>query len=179
MELTDLELKLEELNPRLKAIAHKISFSSPEHDADDIYQEMIMTLITVSKQSPDFLSQKPSFIITKLTWCAKNKANASRIWTRYCPPDQLVTDPDGDETSFFEMVAGPSPTPEKEVIMQELRDALQDLMETLTPRQRQVMTMLSQGYKPSEIAAEIGVTKSAITWICRKVLSPQVRRAII
>jgi RNA polymerase sigma factor (sigma-70 family) len=158
---TTLTSRIQELEPRLRRIANQ--FASDPMDADDIFSEMVEAILNHCE--PDFSDAK---ILTKAKWVAYDHVNSVRIYTKYIGdandlPVHSDDDPETYDVDFEQVTATYFPNPEQAVIEREEAAELFRAVSQLSPTLQLIVSLLSKGYKPVEIADKMGISKSAVS----------------
>jgi len=161
--MTNTFQRFEDLSPRLQRRSRSLAHTCNEHTADDLYQDMAVSYLVRTQRQPEFASQTDAYIFTDLTWDAQNVAEKGRTYNRYMDSEHIFSDDEGDEVSSFELIASGEPNPEDSYIDTEAIEALSAAILTLTPENQQIVKMIYLGYSQVEIAAQLGVSKPAIT----------------
>lgn len=151
--------RLETLAPKLQHIARATVGTLSEHDADDLYQTIVLKLIERAQQDPTFAQRSDTELLVFAQWRARHKASLGRIYTKYVENETIHTDDDGSEISNFELLSSDEPSPEEATIENQEISALQEAINNLAPRQRQFAILLYKGYTQTEAAAEMGISK--------------------
>lgn len=155
------------LQNRIRAVSHG--------DADTA-QAVALKLLELAHSDPTFAQQQPGYQITRAKWTASNLREHDMIYDRYVADESetaaLLTLAGNtvfrDTNVFDEYMPAPLPSPEETVIHNQLVERLRAGFATLTPRQRQVMELKAQFYTSDEIAAELGLCKSAVSWLLKR-----------
>lgn len=160
---TSANERISELAPRLNARARAIAAASPEHDPDDLFQEMALAIIDRTNRDASFISQKDAYILQFATWFGKNRASASRTYGKYVGQEMMIKAEDGDTISSFDLIGDNTQNPERQYIRMETAEDLGERIKTLTPHNQQIVAMIYLGYSQVEIAKELGISKPAVT----------------
>lgn len=166
-ELSPIEACINRLTDDLKAIAGYII--SPDHTRDDLFQIMVKVLIERAQREPDFINQKDAYILKYASWNVRNAANSARTYLRIILPETIIKDDEGDEVSNFDFLKAPCEDPESQIIRDEAIDSLIADLNKLKGRDHAIVCLMYCGYSRTEIAKELGITKSAITQRARKI----------
>lgn len=161
MNTADLSTFIEQATPTLRRIAARYSHS-PE-TADDLYQTMAENLISRAQKDPTFTEQKPAYIYRSAQLTALHALRSFSTYRKYCfPIDAQQTDTPSCYTSA-NMLADPCPSPEKALIEAERAFGLLDALRQLAPRDRAIAKMIFDGYRPSQIAAKLNISRQVVS----------------
>lgn len=153
--------RLEILTPTLRRIARASVGAASEHQADDLFQTIILKLLERAAADPSFAERPDQELITFAIWRARSKAEAGRIYTRYCPNEEYIPDDDGELTPELELIPDTTQNPETLVIAAETVRGVGAII--TDPTDRVITSMLVQGYNGVEIGSALGVTKGTIS----------------
>lgn len=147
--------RLEALTPRLRLIAASIARMSYSHTPDDLYQTMALSILERAAKDPAFIRQNDAYICCFAGWMAKHAAESDRARARFY--QEL------EEEMDFVYLGVQEPGPETAYLTREAVQAIVDAARSRSPRQQQIVQMLYAGYRNSEIAAALGVSRPAVT----------------
>jgi RNA polymerase sigma factor (sigma-70 family) len=179
------EQRMQRLAPQVTRYARTVSRNA-NLPADEIEQEMWVTILTHGHRYP---SDKN--LLVKAALDAKSKLlrdnNPRRRTARYLPQTIKVIPDYSDELDnegsqelpICDINAvGTEETALRQVsidLTTSLRSNIQQCVRSLDDQRRQVAELLMAGYRPSEIAAEMAITRPAVSYHIRKLrgtLSP-------
>lgn len=139
-------------------------------DTDDCQQEMTLRLINRLDQDPERLNDTPSRLICDATRNGAWKAARSEwIYAKYVRGEAglPVACADDDDDDFYpgieDFAADPGVSPEEAVIRREHYEIYTQVIDSLTPANKILVQMLSQGESESHIAAALGISRPAVT----------------
>ena len=167
-----LGTKLEAIDAKMWQIAKKCANQDPEATVEDMYQYLLLALIERQKSDPEFFEQTESYVVKYAYFMGTNLARKSRIYLRIVDDAGNVIDPDSndeDEDTQVELenrekLLQKINLVEQDVLRIELVEAIAEAMETLSDDNRKVVEMLYLGYRKSEIAEELNISKPAVTY---------------
>jgi RNA polymerase sigma factor (sigma-70 family) len=152
--------RLDALAPRLRRKASALQSGSPEHDADDLYQEMVLALLERAARSPAFADQADAYLLQYAEWTARHACEKSRTYTRIVGEDD---DPAGSRPTTFDLLPAHEPSPEAACIHTEQIEALARAVSELAPRDQVIVKMIYLGHQEVDIARHLNVSKSAVS----------------
>jgi len=157
--------KIEKISPKVRQIARIVANASPEHDADDIFQESVLWLLEQEEKDPSIVEQTDAYVIWGATTTGgKHAARASRTYTKYVHSEPAVEqDEDEENIDWIETLADNSNNPEEVFIENEEISHLAEAITQLTPANQKLVTMLYNGYSQNEIADALGISKGAVS----------------
>lgn len=163
--ITAVASKIEKISPKVRHISQIVANASPEHDADDIFQESVLWLLEQAEKDPSIVEQTDAYVIWGATTTGgKHAARASRTYTRYVQAEPRVENDDEDEDiEWIETLADSSNDPEARFIENEEISALASAIAQLTPANQKLVTMLYNGFNQNEIADALGISKGAVS----------------
>jgi len=131
---------------------------------EDTAQAISLRLLDLAHTNPGFAAQEPGYLIKRAAWEARHVAEKAVIYDQYVLCEPYVTDLEGDNVSAFdEYFPSEDLTPEQAVCQVERMASLAAAIQALPALQRRVMSLLAAFYKPSEIAVELGVSRSVVS----------------
>ena len=161
-------LILDDLLPELKKRAAWLAAANPEADEEDVCNDMILAIMEKAADDPEFMNQKPAFVLQFATWYAKNQANRARIYQA-----RLETEGDQDENreTILETIEDlTSANPEQAVIIrQTLRELQEEVIAKFTGNKQAIIRLMAQGYSRVEISNELNISKAAVTQACKRI----------
>lgn len=162
---TKLEETITNLTPRLQRKARKYAASAPGQDADDIYQEMMLSLIERANEEPEFLDQTEAYITNHCEWTGgRHVATKSRIYSKYVEAEPETTNDEGEAIDWVEtLIFDNGNNPERQLLRKEQTAKLQEAIKTLGQDNQMVVKMLFEGRKQKEIAAAMHITPAAVS----------------
>lgn len=175
---TNLSTFFEAATPTLRRIAARYASDDPA-TADDLYQAMAETLTRRAHANPDFLAQKPAYIFRAAQLAALHALRLQATYRRFNSP-LAQGEPDDDAAHpipTVELIAAPSASPEAATVMAQDAFRILDALRKLTRRDRQIASLLYQGFKPSEIARELGIPRYTVSQR-RQVIAAAARAAL-
>jgi len=164
--------KIEELEPRIIAIAKKVSNYNPEGEWEDLYQIMLQKVLERNIVDPTFVEQTDAYILKYTEFMAKHAVKKASVYLRYVDEEGYEIDPeDSDDDSNYaldlmverEKIQQAIPAIENEVMHLELSEKIVEGYETLSTENKKVAYMLYMGYKQTEIAESLGISKPAVS----------------
>jgi DNA-directed RNA polymerase specialized sigma24 family protein len=169
-QLQTMSQKLSDLQPRINATACRVFSSQPIPgllDKDDIQQNINLRILERAAQIPNLPEQTDAYIMTD---AARNGGFRSCIkeviYLKYVQPESILRpDFEDDEENEFpitEFIAASGESPEDQVAFRQTLQTVIDRAEQLSPNSRDLLVLSLNGLADSEIAAELGVTRSAI-----------------
>lgn len=154
--------RLDTLAPKISRISRSTAGTFSEYDPDDLCQHICLKLLERAAADPAFAARSDEELLTFAIWRARSKAEAGRTYTRYVDAEVFIEE-DGDEISVLEMMPSGEINPEDAVIQSETLRQIDAIVQDLTPVNRQIVEMLYLGHSQVEIAAALGISKSAVT----------------
>jgi RNA polymerase sigma factor (sigma-70 family) len=157
-----LSERIETLTPHLRRIARQ--HAQDPMQADDIFQHMAECIL---KQADP--TDSNSRILTLATWRARNFVESEQVYLTYVSDEGVLQgqgDGDEEQDSPFDTYQAPDQSVhglESEVIEAEVSKQLQDLIAKLPTENKRLISLLSAGEKPADIARKLGVSRSAIS----------------
>ena len=157
--------KIEKLTPTLSHKAQFLALASPEDDADDMFQEMVLQVIEHSEKDSNFCEQTDNYIIWDAVHTGgKGAARKSRTYGKYVDAEpQIAANDDDEDMGWVDSLADTSGNPEELFIESEEIDNLSAAISALSPDNQRIVTMLYQGYNQNEISEALGIGKSAVS----------------
>jgi RNA polymerase sigma factor (sigma-70 family) len=134
--------------------------TSTVFDAEDLFQQMIVTLLERDAADPNFSKQNDSYILDagRKAVCLPALKRA-RIEVKYTLAEPVTEDGE----YFFDTIAGPGVNPEAAVIRLEEVKALAKATRSLTKRETEVIGLIASGVPSKTIAADFGINKAAVS----------------
>ncbi len=155
--------KIEDLTPRLKRKAQYVSNKSSQMDADDAFQEMVVSILEHAESDPDFIKQTDAYIINQAAWDTGHVARSYRTYSRYNLPDLEIGRDQDDCPQTIIDITPDSFDLEADVLEMIEMESLAVAIRHLTPENSTLVTLLYKGYNNLEIAAEMGISPSAVS----------------
>jgi RNA polymerase sigma factor (sigma-70 family) len=156
--------KIEKITPALARKAQYLANASPEHDANDLYQEGVLRVLERGESDPTFCEQKDQYVIWDAVHSGcKRAARKSRTYGKYVEPEPKAYSDEDEDIDWIETLADTSSNPEDQFIQSEELTRLSGAISTLSPENQKIIGMLYQGYSQNEIAATLGIGKSAVS----------------
>lgn len=150
------------VSPKLQKMAAAYSQSTYESQ-DDLYQSMVVHLLERQVADPTFFEQKESYIIDAgrkaVCWAALRKGQTRDKYFADVPADASELDDD-----YFDTFVSDEPNPE--IACENLEEAIRlagIIRESLSNRERQVLSLVVAGTKTGEIAEKLGVSAAAVS----------------
>ena len=161
MATTSITDRITELMPSLTKIACKMQFHGL--DPDDTLQDMAVALIEKAIEQPEFSNQKDAYLLQYAKWTAWHNLSASHTYNDYVHPETWTEDSEtGDRASSLDYI--PCDANLEDTIEQhQAAVKLGEVIQTLSPENRQVVKMLYIGYSRAEIASKLGISRPAVT----------------
>lgn len=164
---TSINPRLESLQPRILATARRIHASQPIPElveVDDIQQEIAIRILERAAVIPTLADQTDAYLMIDasrnggMRTCIK-----ATIYRKYVSEEIAVSaDDNDDDVSIISILPDGSESVESQVLYREMFASLMDRMQSLTPESREVIELSMNGLSDSEIASELGVSRSAI-----------------
>lgn len=145
-------------------------------DPDDLAQDMALRMMERALAEPSRLDQKDAYLVNDAFLNGGcHSARRVRTYSKYVDPHVLVTDECRDEIdddlfgdnpnfSITEIIpVSEEDDPETAAERSDTIDAILDVVRGLSESNRAVVRMLVLGYSEAEIAAELGVSRPAIS----------------
>ena len=154
------------LNPILQQRIHTVA-----HGDDDIASGVTLALLEKSNSDPRFAEQSVGYWIKRAAWKAKSLRTKSlrtksRVYDSYVCVEPYTDSDDGEHVSIFdELIPSSDPGPEALVIASQTAAELSATIGRLPAVQQQIARLLLGGYKTTEIAAELRLSKSNVCHI--------------
>lgn len=143
--------KLLSLQGYLDRIAHKLSFTYTGYDPDELLQEMNVSICEQAEKDPDFLNQTDGYITRRAAWHIKT-------WVRDQYDNRRIgLNLEADEDEPSEWISAP-------IVDQDIIIDVQDALASLSGRVAEVAKMLMKGWKATEIAEQMGITKQSVQY---------------
>jgi len=163
-----LDSRITSLFPRLNRIARYLAHPGLEYTADDLYQEMALTILDRSAGDSTFLDQRDGYLLQCASWDARNVAAKGRTYNRLVAAEWFLAvrsaaADDGDEISLLELFADPDLTPEEHYLQTEQLEELAAAAASLSPSNQKIVGLIAIGYNWAEIADQLGVSRSAVS----------------
>jgi len=159
------------LYPTLQRAAKHIAGSAC--NAEDLTQEMAVTILEQAEKSTDFLLQKPAYVVNKAAWKAMHTRRREVFFMSKVVVANLSDGDDNSRDVVLEELHDESVTPEEEAIQRESAteavNAIIDAVSALPAPARRVAWMLSVGYKESEIATALGTSRARVSQLKRQI----------
>mgnify|MGYP000862278297 CR=1 FL=1 len=83
----NLEQKLKDLEPALMAAARTIAKASAENDTDDLFQVMVLAILTKNDEDPEFLNQTDWYVCRFASFAARHAVRKERNYLKYVEPE--------------------------------------------------------------------------------------------
>lgn len=133
--------------------------------AEDVKAHVTLALVE-KLQDPHFAAQQVGYQIKYAKWEAQKFQQKAARYNRYVEDEPQITDEfSGEEVSAIDEIIPGDVSAEEHVIRQETIIAVRRAVLALTPQQRQVASLLGQGFKPSEVAERLGLSRSNVSHI--------------
>lgn len=148
---------LERLLPDLRAAArYRVRELDGELDADDLLQNMALVLLEKGFNP----AYGAGYYLRLASWRARDCCQAARTYRAYVVHMPTLVDRDGETMDLAELMSAPDASPEDQFIAAE---RLADLQSRLTPEQARIVSLLLAGYRKSEIADQLGVSRARVS----------------
>ncbi len=149
--------RIQTLEPRLRLIAR--SYANDPHQAEDIFQHICEKLLTqADPQDTD------SRILVRAKSRAADFINAERTYTFYVGSEKEIA---GEETEIdydaFDFHVSDQRSPEDLLIEAEEAKSITAAINSLSPSNRDIISLLVSGFKQKDIAKKLGVSEPAIS----------------
>lgn len=133
-------------------------------NAEDTAQAVRLELLE-KMQDKHFAKQQPGYHIRFVKWAAAKYQQKASTYDRYVASEPEVADGEGELFAFDELsiCADPTVDVEQQVIERQTRREIAAVLATLSPKQAKVCEMLMVGYQPSEIAAELEMSRASVS----------------
>ena len=164
--------KIAKLDARLVQIAKKAAHKSTNISEQEMYQIIYLGLLERSMVDPDFFNQTDSFIIKGALWIGTHAARKENTYFIFTDGEGSTVDPDGDDdgnkdievkVSNRQSISQAIAQVEVSVMLLELGEKITEAYELLSKENQAIVKMLYLGYKQTEIAKYMNVTKSCIS----------------
>lgn len=164
MHTTDLARRLPALAPNISRISRHARGTCSEHTAADIAQTIYLRLLERAAQDPTFASRPDSELLVFAQWRGRHMAESGRAYTRNVDAEVFILDEDGEEISAFERIPSASSSPEDCCLQAEQSQSLQAALQSLSPRDRQIVTRIYLQSEPqASVAADLGMTSAGVS----------------
>lgn len=171
-QTTSINNRIETLSKKIEFVAKKISAYSPERDWEDYYQAMIKAILERNLVDPTFSDQTDAYIVKYAEFMGQHQLKKSQVYLRYVDEEgNQVSPEDADEADdnyaldlmvehnkLFQSI----PAVETEVMWLETDEQILDGFEVLSSENQKVVKMIYLGYKQTEIAEVLGISKPAV-----------------
>jgi RNA polymerase sigma factor (sigma-70 family) len=158
--------RLERLQPRITKTAKYIH--APGLESDDLEQIMALRILERAAQIHDLENQSDSYLMQDAYRNGGLKAAIKdTIYTKYVDSEDALQPADDenefDGLDFTEIIPSKYMSVEDTIIIREETRQIEKAIKDMNPKYKTVVRLLVVGYSESEIAAYMGVTKSAIS----------------
>ena len=151
--------RLDRLMPNLRRCAARLAQTANGDLApDDVLQTMALVILEYG----DHPGLGDGYYFNRARWYSLNLAEAARTYRGHYPLMPLAIEDDGEAVDYSEFVADPDPAanPEASLLAAE---RLAEIRARLKPSQRLLLDRLLDGYHKSEIADELGVSRTRVS----------------
>jgi RNA polymerase sigma factor (sigma-70 family) len=129
-------------------------------DVEDMYQELVAAAIELVRKAPSILEKGAGYLLQAATWRAQNAVRKYRSTYLVQAHQITVTSLDiEDRTGSTKGERAETP-----MVDLDLKVAVKQVVANLDETDQQIARYLMDGYKPSEVAGLLGVTRAAITY---------------
>jgi RNA polymerase sigma factor (sigma-70 family) len=162
--LNKLQEKIIKLDRNLRSIA--ASFSTDNMDADDIYGEIVIAILTHSSSD-----DSNSRILARAKWTCLDITRHGKVIDKHtniefsadARNDGSDADADEDDMDRQESLFHSSQTPEDAVVSSEMQLLVAQAVAGMAPEYQQIVRLLAGGDNYAEIATKMNVSRPAIT----------------
>jgi DNA-directed RNA polymerase specialized sigma24 family protein len=169
-QLQTMNYKLADLQPRIQATACRVYASQPIPGLltkDDIQQNINLRILERAAQIPNLPEQTDAYLMND---AARNGGFRSCvkevIYLKYVQPEEILQpafeDDEENEFPISEFIVAPGESLEDQVTYRQTLQTVIDRAGQLSPNSIDLLVLSLNGLADSEIAAELGVTRSAI-----------------
>ncbi len=156
--------RIEAILPRLNFIARKLCWGSLEHEPEDLVSEEVLAILELAGKNGGNLDK---FNDAYLCQCAyfklKHKVKATWDYGKHVQEEVFFETDEGDQISSFERLAPESIPVEEEVSDRLDLNHLVAACRQMPPTYQMIISLLLSGYRVTDIAGELGVTKSRVS----------------
>lgn len=141
---------------RLTQITNKLArllraVAGPGYDAEELTQVAVLAILEKESKDPDFASYDDSYIVRAGVWAARDFIRSGQLWANR------------QVSNSFETSPSPDSSPERAVERRQTLSDLVDAVKRLSPESQILIEMVYAGYSKSDIAARLGVSRSAVS----------------
>ena len=157
-----IEDRINDISRRLRGMCGR--FSVPDMDTDDLFQSCIAHIL---EREDQYIDQRDEYILTACRWHLMHLLEASKVYLRWVDCEGTVNNGDDDESeeSTFDRIPSSSDfrPVEKKSEQAELAEDMLAIIKTLDPKNQQIIKLIFVGYKNSEIAEMLDISRPAVT----------------
>jgi len=154
-----LNSRLDRILPKLGRTAkHQAWAAYGDLEPEDVLQNMALAILEFGEHK----HLGDGYYINRARWSARDHARHARIYRRYCTHMPLAIEDDGEAVDYAEFLPDPDTDADPEARLL-AAERLAAMRARLTPPQRRILDRLLAGYRKSEIAAELGVSRTRIS----------------
>lgn len=159
----DIYAKIERLDPKIRKMA-QVYGQQTYYGTDDLYQQMVLTLIERSNTDPTFCQQTDSYILDcGRKYAFKPAQHRLAVENKYAASEPVLDDAD-DADDWFDTFASSEESPEAAYESLEQALAVAEILRSqLSGREQEVLSLVVKGVSTKEIASQFGVTPAAVS----------------
>ncbi len=140
--------------------------------AEDAMQEAWVKFCEAAQDS-DFASKPIGYHVATLKNAMLNYVSRVTRFSKYVEGESRLLVEAGDDTPFEELIAlqtGADDTRsvEEVVIRKELRQSIDSVVANLPQQQRQIAVLLGMGFKPSEVADKLRISRASVSHTAKR-----------
>lgn len=155
--------RIENILPRLRIIAKKICLRSVGLEADDLLNDAVVAILELAGKNGSLDTVNDAYLCQGAFFKLQQKARSTVTYLKYVEPELISEVDNGELFSNLDLIAVADITVEEEVDERIELSILKEACRHLPQRYQEVVSLLIEGYRPSEVARKFGVDNSRVT----------------